>query len=282
MFDIYRNSSRVAVGEISLRVTDNGDPGKPAVLMVHGWPDTAYLWRNQVSFLIANGYRVIAPDMHGRGQSERPADLTGYKLSSTIPDLVALLDHFEIDTAHVVGHDFGALVTWVLAITNPDRVRSLTTLSVGHPAAFDGGGLEQMSRSWYMLLFQFEGIAEEWLIQNDWANFRRFVGNHAETGQWISELSRDGALESSLDWYRANSHPRRLIKPPRPFPPVNVPTQGIWSSGDFALTEIQMKGSGQYVDAAWRYVRLDGPSHWMQLDDPDRVNQLLGEWFALH
>lgn len=282
MFDIYARSSSVAVGDVSLTVTDNGDPNRPAVLMVHGWPDTAYVWRNQVPFLVERGYRVIAPDMHGRGQSERPRDLTGYKLSATIPDLLALLDHFEIDDAHVVGHDFGALMTWVFAIAHPDRVRSLTTLSVGHPAAFEGGGLEQMSRSWYMLLFQFEGIAEEWLTQNEWANFRRFVGNHPETEQWISELSRDGALESSLDWYRANSHPDRLIKPPRSFPPVTAPTQGIWSSGDFALTETQMKGSGEYVDATWRYVRLEGLSHWMQLDDPDRVNQLLGEWFAKH
>ncbi len=281
MLDIYQSSSRVVVGEISLQVTDNGDPGSPVVLMVHGWPDTAYVWRHQISYLIENGYRVIAPDMHGRGRSGRPPQLGGYKLSTTIPDLVAVLDHFEIDTADVVGHDFGALVTWVLAMTAPERVRSLTTLSVGHPSAFDSGGLGQMSRSWYMLLFQFEGVAEEWLRQNDWANFRRFVGNHPETEHWISELTPDGALESSLDWYRANSHPRRLIRPPRAFPPVTVPTQGIWSSGDFALTEFQMEDSGKCVEAEWRYVRLEGLSHWMQLDDPDGVSRLLGEWFGL-
>jgi pimeloyl-ACP methyl ester carboxylesterase len=282
VLDIYRKSRTVAAGDVSLLVTDNGDAGQPVVLMVHGWPDTAYVWRHQVSYLVERGYRVIAPDMHGRGHSDRPPDLTGYKLSSTIPDLVAVLDHFEIDTAHVVGHDFGALVTWVLAMTVPERVGSLTTLSVGHPSAFASGGLKQMSRSWYMLLFQFQGVAEEWLRQNDWENFRRFVGNHPETEQWISVLSQDGALESSLDWYRANSHPERLIKPPRPFPPVRVPTQGLWSSGDFALTEIQMEDSGRFVDAEWRYKRLDGLSHWMQLDDPDAVSNLLLEWFSSH
>jgi pimeloyl-ACP methyl ester carboxylesterase len=282
VFDVYENSRTISVGEVELRVADHGSVGDPVVLLVHGWPNTAALWTHQIPFLVARGYRVLAPDMRGQGGSGRPDTVDGYRISALIPDLVGVLNDAGVERAHVVGHDWGALCTWMLTIMQPARVRSLTALSVGHPSAFGSGGLEQMKRSWYMLLFQFEGIAEKWLSANDWANFRRFVGNHPETDNWISELSRDGALESSLKTYRANARPENLLREPRPLPPVSVPTMGLWSTEDFALTEGQMAESSQYIEAEWRYERIEGAGHWMQLDVPDKINDLVGDWIVNH
>jgi pimeloyl-ACP methyl ester carboxylesterase len=125
-----------------------------------------------------------------------------------------------------------------------------------------------------MLLFQFRGIAEQWLTDNGWANFREW-SHHPDADGVIAELERDRSLTPGLNWYRANVPPEAWVGPPLDLPPITVPTMGVWSSGDMALTEDQMTLSAKQVSATWRYERLDGPGHWMQLEAPDRVNALL-------
>jgi pimeloyl-ACP methyl ester carboxylesterase len=153
----------------------------------------------------------------------------------------------------------------------PDRVERLAALSVGHPKAFSDAGFAQRMRSLYMLLFNIPVVAEEW--------FKRFgpqmLSSHADREAVIAELERPGALTASFGWYRANAHPRTVINPPPDLPPIRCPVMGIWSSNDTALTEAQMTGSEKYVEGPWRYERLDGPGHWMQLDAPDQVSGLL-------
>jgi pimeloyl-ACP methyl ester carboxylesterase len=280
MFDVYARCRTVPVGSLSITVTDHGPLDGEAVLMIHGWPDTARLWRHQVPSLVERGHRVLAPDMPGIGRSSRPDSLDGYRATHMAGDMLALLDDAGVERAHVVAHDWGAAVAWAMAITTPERVRSLTALSVGHPNAFAAAGLQQMRASWYMLLFQFDGIAEQWLSQNDWAAFRRLMGGHPETERWIENLSPEGALTSSLNWYRANAHPSRLLGRSHDVPACRVPTMGVWSSRDFALTERQMRDSGEFVDGPWRYERVEDCSHWMQLDAPDHLNRLLLDWLG--
>jgi pimeloyl-ACP methyl ester carboxylesterase len=147
----------VDLGDVTLHVRDQGS-GSPVVLL-HGWPDTSDLWRHQVSALTAAGYRVIAPDLRGFGGSGKPADLAAYTAPVLIGDVVGLLDALGIQRAHLVGHDWGAAVAWWTAALVPDRVASMTALSVGHPASFRPAGWRQRQKSWYMLLFQFAGIA---------------------------------------------------------------------------------------------------------------------------
>ena len=162
---------------------------------------------------------------------------------------------------------------WVLGSLAPDSVDHLVTLSVGHPATFRRT-TEQREKSWYMLLFQFPGIAERWLTADNWANFRTWA-RHPDTDNVIAELEATRALTPGLNWYRANLPPESWVAPPLQLPPVQAPTMGIWSTGDLALTEIQMTDSAENVAGRWRYERLDGAGHWMQLDAPDRVNTLL-------
>ena len=125
-----------------------------------------------------------------------------------------------------------------------------------------------------MLLFQFPGIAERWLAGDNWANFRTW-GHHPDADQVIADLEAAGSLTPGLNWYRANVPPESWVAPPLTLPPVQAPTMGIWSTKDPALTEIQMTDSAENVAGPWRYERLDGPGHWMQLDAPEQVNALL-------
>ena len=120
-------------GGVELYAEDHGD-GTP-VLLLHGWPDSSALWRHQVLFLTAHGFRVITPDLRGFGRSARPDETDAYQLGNSVADVAAVLDACGVEVAHVVGHDWGAAVAWLTAMYLPDRVRTLTALSVPHLGA---------------------------------------------------------------------------------------------------------------------------------------------------
>jgi pimeloyl-ACP methyl ester carboxylesterase len=263
--------SRVEVDGVGIEYEVVGD-GRPVVLL-HGFPDSGRLWRGQVPALVNAGFQVVVPDLRGYGRSDKPEAVEAYSIPVLAGDVMAILAERGIGRAHVVGHDWGAALAWALASFAPDVVDHLVVLSVGNPVTFLRT-LEQRQKSWYMLLFQFPGAAERWLTEDDWANFRRW-GQHPDTDQVIAELEANGSLTPGLNWYRANIGPESWVGPPLQFPPVQAPAMGLWSTGDFALSEVQMTDSAQNMAGPWRYERLEGPGHWMQLEAPGRVNELL-------
>jgi pimeloyl-ACP methyl ester carboxylesterase len=262
--------------ELNVEVHGDGDP----VLLLHGWPDDAGLWRHQVPALTGAGFRVITPDLRGFGRSDRPAGKDAYALANSVADVAAVLDAAGVpgaSTVHVVGHDWGAAVAWLTAMYLPDRVRTLTALSVPHLAAPDT--VRQREMAWYQLFFQFEEVAEATLRYDDWAALRELAPGYQDVDQAIANLSRPGALTASLNWYRANLAPR--MPGPRPqLPPVMAPTLGIWSDGDRYLDGARMRASGGLVKGPWRYEEIKGATHWIPLDAPDELNALLLEWLG--
>jgi pimeloyl-ACP methyl ester carboxylesterase len=270
---------RIALDDVTLEVEDTG-AGTP-VLLLHGWPDAANVWRHQVPALAADHYRVLAPDLRGFGGSSRPAEVEAYVAPRMVGDVIGLLDHLSIERAHLVGHDWGAAISWMTAALVPDRVASVTALSVGHPAAFRAAGWGQREKSWYMLLFQFPEVAERWLSADGFRNLRQW-SRHPDIDPVVERLAEPGALAASLNLYRAILPPASLVEPPLELPPVQAPAMGIWSSGDLALTEVAMTGSAAHVAGPWRYERLDGVGHWLQLEAPEVVNALLLDFLGQH
>jgi pimeloyl-ACP methyl ester carboxylesterase len=262
--------SRVDVNGVGIEYQVTGQ-GRPVVLL-HGFPDSGRLWRHQVTALAEAGFQVIVPDLRGYGLSDKPSEVEAYSLPLLAGDVMAVLADAGVERAHVVGHDWGAALAWAIASLAPGTVDHLAVLSVGHPSTFRRT-LEQRQKSWYMLLFQFEGVAERWLTENNWANM--IGAGHPDADQVVADLEANGSLVPGLNWYRANVGPETWVGPPVQLPPVQAPTMGIWSTGDFALTEVQMTDSAENVAGPWRYERLDGPGHWMQLDAPDKVSALL-------
>jgi pimeloyl-ACP methyl ester carboxylesterase len=268
---------RVNVDGVGIQYTVAGE-GRPVVLL-HGFPDSGRLWRHQVPGLVEAGFRVIVPDLRGYGDSDKPTQVEAYAMPALVGDVLGVMDDARAARAHVVGHDWGAAVGWALASLAADRVERFVALSVGHPAAFRGAGFRQREKSWYMLLFQFVGIAEEWLSADDWANFRAWA-RHPDADAVIAELVTTGSLTPGLNYYRANIPPESYLRPGPVLPAVQAPTMGVWSSGDVALTETQMTASATQVAGPWRYERLDGPGHWMQVEAPDLVSRLLIEFLS--
>jgi pimeloyl-ACP methyl ester carboxylesterase len=282
---------RIDVGEVRLAVTEAGDPSGPPVVLLHGFPEPGRCWRHQMPALAAAGYHAVAPDLRGYGGSDRPAAVDDYAAPKLVADVAGLIGALGHDSAHLVGHDWGGGLAWALAGARPDLVRSLTILNA--PVGAVSARLRredpaQRARSWYMLLFQFPGVAEAWLSQDDFANLRQFVFDDAAPGTFpqeererlIAAVRADGALTAALNWYRANMPPASWLRDPPDPPEVSVPTLIIWGEADSNMGPELLERSAATVTGPLRVERLPGVSHWVPEEAPERVNALLTEFLA--
>ena len=273
-------AQRIEANGLTHYVRITGPRDGPAALLLHGFPDTGAVWDRVTPLLAAAGFRVIAPDLRGFGETDMAPETGDYEINQGgVLDALGVLDSLEVGCAHVVGHDFGAPVAWALAAQYPERFLTLSALSVGHARAYLKAGMEQKRRSLYIVLHQFRGVCEWLYRRNDWALLRRHWNAHSDIEAAIENLARPGRLTAGLNWYRANVSLSRMVSPPSvgAFGEeiVRIPTLGVWSDGEKYLTEAQMTGSARYVDAFWRYERIKGASHWIPWDAPDALAALL-------
>lgn len=267
-------SRKLQVNGFEMNVIDVGQ-GEP-VLLVHGFPDTHAVWRNQIPALVAAGYRVIAPDTRGCGESQLMPRVADYRIENLIADLAALLDVLGIAKVKLVAHDWGAVIAWRFVMAHPQLVERYVALSVGHPSAYGSGGFAQKLKGWYVVFFQLRYFAEWLLALGNWTLFRLFTGFPEEQPHWRAALSRPGRFTAGMNYYRANL---QLILP-LDYPKVQVPVVGIYSDGDRFLTEKQMTNTAQYCSAGFVYRKVSGANHWLQLHAPEKVTPFILE--SLH
>lgn len=272
------NNKQITREGVTLNYIDEGQG--PAVLLVHGFPDSYHMWRHQIPALVAAGYRVIAPDNRGFGQSDAPKDIGSYTLEEIASDLVSILDDCDVERVAVVGHDWGAAICWALVDSIGDRTACFVPLSVGAPQCYAHcDDIRQKEIGWYILMFQMEGTAEQMLEADDWKLFRQWTRHHSETEHWIGGLSRVGRLTSAIAIYRANI--MDILMSDREYVSV-APTLGLWSTDDAYLVEEQMIASGRYVKNQWCYEKVEHASHWMMLDRPAHISRLLLNFIGQH
>ncbi len=264
---------RVDVGDLTFDVRASGpEDGRP-VLLLHGFPQTSGCWAGVTPLLTQAGLRTYAPDQLGYSPGARPADVDAYTTQNLAQVTADLMTALAIPVADVVGHDWGANVAWSLAAWHSDRVRSLTAVSVPHPAAYTAAfrvDPEQKERSAYIRLFWQEGKAEEVLLADDARRLRRMYdvensGISPETvDEYVAVLSAPGALTAALNWYRAMSSDTRVD-------PVEVPTTYVWSDGDVAIGRTAAEACANYVTGDYRYVELPGVTHWIPEQAPEQL-----------
>lgn len=279
---------RIDVGEVRLAVDEAGEG--ELVVLLHGFPESSRSWRHQLPALAGAGYHAVAPDLRGYGESDAPPEVADYALPKLAGDVTGLIAALGAERAHLVGHDWGGSIAWVLAARMSHVVTSLTILNSPHPVASAECRQipEQQRKSWYMLLFQFPGVAEEWLARDDFANLRAFVFDTAPPETFppadrevlCAELGRVGRLTAALNYYRANIPPENWLRPPPDLPTVTVPTTIIWGGADAYMSDLLLERSTTKVAGPLHVERLPGVSHWVQQEVPDRVNRLLVEALA--
>lgn len=258
------------VNGLRFNVLDVGK-GEPIVLL-HGFPDSHKVWRKVIPHLLDAGHRVITYDQRGFGETDAPEGVANYKTAEIVKDFAAMMAALGVqEKVKLVGHDWGSAVGWGIATMLPQMVSSYVGMSTGHPTSYyTEGGFEQQQKMWYALCFLHEGFSETLFSQNDWAALRLFCQYHPELDEhWLPDMRRPGRFTAGLNWYRANIGPRDPNAPP--LPPVQVPCLGIFSDGDWYLSEAQMANSKNHVAGKWEYACIKDCGHWMQLDQPKAV-----------
>jgi pimeloyl-ACP methyl ester carboxylesterase len=263
----------IFANDINLHVQIDGDG--PPVLLLHGFPDTSHLWRHVTPVLVAAGFKVIAFDQRGFGQSDAPESVDAYTIDKIAADAVAVLATLGVsEKVGLVGHDWGSFIGWFLCLTRPQLFHSFVAVSVGHPLAYRHAGPAQWLKGWYILMFQIPGLAETLFSANNYRALRKISKDPADAEQRVLSFSRKGRLTAALNWYRANFGKLLSFS----FGKNSVPTLGIYSVDDVALTEKQMTDSQKYMSADWQYVRVEESSHWIPLDDPAQLAAEIIRW----
>lgn len=272
-------------GDLTFDVIDRGPAGGPPVVLLHGFPQFNTSWNPVMDRLVAQGYRCLAPNQRGYSPGARPPRRRDYRLPDLGDDVIALIDEIGGGPVHLVGHDWGSAVAWQVAATAPERIKTLTALSVPHPAAFQKAVFtsRQGLASWYMYVFQLPWLPEKQSSLGGGMGMARIL--ERIFGQSREAAERDGrtmvetgALTGALNWYRAIP-----VTPPNRAPGrVSVPTLFVWSDGDTAIKEKSVRDCANYVTGEYRLEVINGVTHWMPDECPDRVADLLLEWLGAH
>jgi pimeloyl-ACP methyl ester carboxylesterase len=270
--------------DLNFEVLDAGPPDGPVVVLLHGFPQHNDSWTGVIDRLTAAGYRCLAPNQRGYSAGARPPRRRDYRIPELVADLGALIDASGARRVHLVGHDWGAAVAWAAAAEMPERLATVSPISVPHPAAFLKSFItsRQGLASWYMFAFQLPRVPE-------WSMLRRggtlLTKSLRQAGQTPAAAERDGramsepgALRAAINWYRAMplSNPRAITQK------VSVPTLYVWSDQDIALLPKSAHNTYRYVTGEYRFEIFPGVSHWIPEEQPDKLADLLLDWFAAH
>lgn len=254
---------------LTFDVYDEGPLAGEPVVLLHGFPQRSTSWRRVAPLLHAAGYRTIAMDQRGYSPGARPRRRRDYVQSELVADVVALLDAVG-GSAHLVGHDWGANNVWLTAARYPEKVRSLTAVSVPHPQLFVKSWLRssQGVKSWYMAFFQLPYLPEQLAGTGLMRGWMRKGGMSAElAARFQQEIVEDGALSTAMNWYRALP----LADPRSMGGRVRVPTTLVWSDGDIFVGRWAVERSESMVKAPYRLVVLPGVSHWIPDEEPQAL-----------
>ncbi|MGB9375910.1 MAG: alpha/beta hydrolase [Mycobacteriales bacterium] len=260
---------QVDVGALRFSVhTAGADDGRP-VLLLHGFPQSSLCWSRLAPLLNAAGLLTVAPDQRGYSPGARPAAVAAYALPELVADAIGVLDALDLSTVDVVGHDWGAVVAWQLAVRHPHRVRSLTAVSVPHPVALSAamaGDADQRQRSAYISLLRREGEAEQVLLADGALRLRELLTgsglSEPDVDRYVTPLLEPAALTAALSWYRA------ITRTDAALGPVEVPTTFVWSDGDTAIGRAAAQACAAEVSGPYHFVELTGVSHWVPEQAP--------------
>ncbi|MGJ9413403.1 alpha/beta fold hydrolase [Aeromicrobium sp. CF4.19] len=259
---------------LTFDVVDEGPLDGEVVVLLHGFPQTSTSWARVTPILHASGLRTLAPDQRGYSPGARPRGRRAYRTSLLVADVAALLEHVG-EPVHLVGHDWGAAISWLVAAQHPELVRTHTSVSVPHPAAFVKSmiGSTQPLKSWYMAFFQLPFLPELVLTRFPGVLHRALAGAgmDRELRERVEvEMLAGGALTGGINYYRGLPFSARSLGGR-----VRVPTTHVWSSGDIALVRKGADLTERYVTGPYRLEVMEGASHWIPDQEPERLAEII-------
>ena len=282
---------------VTLNVALAGNQRQPAVILLHGFPESHRTWREIVPRL-ENDHYLIMPDQRGFAGSDRLQDVGDYQADTLIDDIFALAEALSVQQFALVGHDWGGAISWPAALRSDPRLTRLAIINAPHPVIFQKSVIEdpdQRAASQYISAFRSPGFEKAVEAMGFDTFFEKSFGSHAdlakipdsERRQYIADWSQPGGLTAMLNWYRAS---RMVVPPPGvtmpvpdwvlgAFPKVRVPTLVIWGMKDKALLPLQLDGLDGLVEDL-RVVRLPDAGHFAPWEAPGPVADALQDFLA--
>jgi len=282
--DLTLRHRTIATNGIRLHAVEAGPEGGPLVILLHGFPEFWYSWRHQIEPLAAAGFRVLAPDQRGYNLSDKPKPVSAYNLDTLARDIVGVIDDAGAAKAHVVGHDWGGAVAWWLGIRYPERLERLALLNIPHPVVMRRAlrkNPTQRKKSWYIFFFQLPVLPERTFRAGGFARGIKALQGTSRPGTFTGAdldlyreaWSRPGAVRSMIHWYRAALRAQPKLPSSLRVP---VPTLLLWGTQDRFLGREMARPSIDLCDDG-RLEFVEEASHWIQHEEPERVNrELLG------
>jgi pimeloyl-ACP methyl ester carboxylesterase len=270
------------VGDVRLHYVEAGDG--PLIVLLHGFPEFWYGWRQQIAPLVQAGFRVVAPDLRGYNLSSKPEGFRDYTADKPAADVRGLIRELGAESAMVVGHDWGGTVAWTLAMNHPEVVDRLVVLNAAHPRKLNEGlrNPRQLLRSWYFFFFQFPGLPEHHARARGWRFFKRFLRDARpryttdDVDRYVEAWSQPGAEKAMIDYYRAAVR----LGSTQEVHPISAPTLVIWGQRDRYLGPKLAEPHHDDVPNLDRVERLPNASHWVHHDEAERVNELLVDFLT--
>jgi pimeloyl-ACP methyl ester carboxylesterase len=267
----------IAAGGLAFTVDIAGPASGEAVLLLHGFPETRHMWRHQLAALGAAGYRAIAPDQRGYSRGGRPPRTEDYATDLLVADAVGIMDALGHDRFHLAGHDWGGQIAWLIAVSKPERLLSLSVLSRPHPAAFVRAMRQdaaQAARSGHHRAFR-EDDAIARMRASELKGLREAIVGQgvppADADLYCAQLLEPGAIEGAMSWYRATGLQAAET------PPVSGPTLYVWGDADATVGRMAAELTADYVTGSYRFEEVAGAGHFVVDQMPERVSALLLE-----
>ena len=276
----------VQANGLRFRTLADGPPSAELAILLHGFPEGAESWSKQLDALSRAGVLAVAPDMRGYGLTDVPSSTDDYAIAHLVDDVAGIIKAFGRTSAHVAGHDWGAIVAWFFASEHPEMTKTLSVLSVGHPAAVADAGWkdsDQRNRSRYIGLFLIEGKAEHVLSEDEYRRLRAMFSlppnpeavPRSVVEHFATSLSRPGRLTAALNYYRANFSNAKAWAALAGQVKVGAPTVLTWGDQDPALGRLQAEKTAEHMTGEYRLEVLEGAGHWLQFERPDEVARTL-------
>jgi pimeloyl-ACP methyl ester carboxylesterase len=274
-------------------IIDETGTGDAVALCLHGFPESRHSWRFQLPLLASLGWRAVAPDLRGYGDSSRPRATSAYRVENLTDDVAGIFDALGAKRRLLIAHDWGAIVAWVFAMRKLRDLDGLVIMNVPHPAVFaqeiHRKGSRQPGKSWYVAFFQLPWLPEAALTARRAEGVARAFRDmavdksrfpDADLEVYRANALKPGAMTAMINWYRANFASGLKPWSDAGQPPIEVPTLMVWGEEDRALDIALTEGYGPYV-RDFTLERLPGVSHWVQQEAPEAVNARLEAWMGL-
>ncbi|MFC4270235.1 alpha/beta fold hydrolase [Sneathiella chungangensis] len=279
---------RAELTDISLHYAECGAENDELVLMLHGFPEFWYCWKDQLP-VVGEKYHAVAPDMRGYNLSDKPEGVKAYRIGPLVRDMIELADHFGKESFYLVAHDWGAAIAYAVAIAHPERIKGLMILNGAHPYIFAdllSNNDEQIANSQYMAYFRNPNAEAEMLANNgqwllDWT-FREIIERGLMTEEdadaYRAAWAQPGAMTAMVNYYRASplvpatkeTKGKGFGLNPEDFK-VHVPTFVLWGEADHALIKENLVGLENFIDDL-TIKRLPGITHWVTHEAPEIVS----------